>query len=349
MSSTMKAIEIKDGKGAAEALYLSESVPAPEAPGTNEAIVKVSAFALNRMDIIQRKGNYPVPPGATSTLGVEFSGTVERIGPDSTTDLKVGDRVFGLAAGGAYAEYIRCSTKLLLPYTEPTTQESTLTFIAAAGIPEVWFTATQALLKIAEIHTIKERVKNVLIHAGASGVGIAALQLARSILGPDVKLFATVGTDAKVKFVESFAGADYGINYKKYDFVKFISDKTEGLGVDVIVDFIGQDYFMKNITVAARDARIVLLATMSGSVVEHANIGMILYKRLRIEGSTLRSRTIGYQSEIKDLFQQYGLPKLISGEFVNPVDKVFSWNDIVQAHKYMESNVSMGKIVCVID
>ncbi|KAK9315410.1 hypothetical protein V1524DRAFT_396252 [Lipomyces starkeyi] len=346
---TMRAIEVKDGDGPAEALFLSDSVQSPEAPGPNDAIVKVSAFALNRMDILQRTGRYPLPPGAPSTLGVEFSGTVEAIGPDSTTDLKVGDRVFGLAVGGAYAEYIRCSTKLLLPYTEPTTQGSTLTFLAASGIPEVWFTATQALLKIAEIHTIKHRVKNVLIHAGASGVGIAGLQLARSILGPDAKLFATVGTDEKAKFVESFAGADYGINYKKYDFVKFITDKTEGGGVDVIVDFIGQDYFMKNITVAAKDARIVLLATMSGSVVEHANIGMILYKRLRIEGSTLRSRTIEYQAEIKDLFQKYALPNLISGEFVNPVDKVFSWKDIVQAHQYMESNMSMGKIVCVVD
>ncbi|KAK9332790.1 hypothetical protein V1520DRAFT_360459 [Lipomyces starkeyi] len=345
----MRAIEVKDGNGPAEALFLSDSVETPEAPGPNEAIVKVSAFALNRMDILQRTGRYPLPPGAPSTLGVEFSGTVETIGPDSTTDLKVGDRVFGLAVGGAYAEYIRCSTKLLLPYTEPTTQGSTLTFLAASGIPEVWFTATQALLEIAEIHMIKHRVKNVLIHAGASGVGIAGLQLARSILGPDAKLFATVGTDEKAKFVESFAGADYGINYKKYDFVKFITDKTEGVGVDVIVDFIGQDYFMKNITVAAKDARIVLLATMSGSVVEHANIGMILHKRLRVEGSTLRSRTIEYQSEIKDLFQKYALPNLISGEFVNLVDKVFSWKDIVQAHQYMESNMSMGKIVCVVD
>ncbi|KAK9239157.1 hypothetical protein V1525DRAFT_399352 [Lipomyces kononenkoae] len=345
----MKAVVVKDGKGPAEALSVSDSVEGPEAPGPNEAIVKVSAFALNRMDILQREGVYSVPPSAPSTLGVEFSGTIEVIGANSTTDLKVGDRVFGLVVGGAYAENVRCSTKLLLPYSEPTASESTLTFLTASGIPEVWFTATQALLKVIEIQTFKDRIKNVLIHAGASAVGIAALQIARSVLGPEVKLFATVGSDEKVKFVESVAGADYGINYKKYDFVKFITDKTEGAGVDVIVDVVGQDYFMKNVTVAARDARIVLLSTMSGSVADHVNIGMILYKRLRIEGTTLRSRTIEYQSEIRELFQKYALPSLFSGEFVNPVDKVFSWKDIVQAHKYMESNLSMGKIVCVVD
>ncbi|KAK9369561.1 hypothetical protein V1509DRAFT_663406 [Lipomyces kononenkoae] len=345
----MKAVVIKGGKGPAEALSLLDSVQAPDAPGPNEAIVKIAAFALNRMDISQRNGVYPVPPHAPSTLGVEFSGTIEVIGPDSTTDLKVGDRVFGLVAGGAYAEYVRCSTKLLLPYSEPTTLESTLTFLTAAGIPEVWFTATQVLLQIAQIHLIKDRIKNVLIHAGASAVGTAALQLARSVLGPEAKLFATVGSDEKVKFVESVAGADYGINYKKYDFVKFITDKTDGAGVDVILDLVGQDYFMKNLTIAATDARMVLISTISGGVVEHANIGMILYKRLRIEGTTLRSRTIEYQSEIKELFQKYALPHLLSGEFVNPVDKVFSWEDIVQAHKYMESNAAMGKIVCVVD
>ncbi|KAK9464531.1 hypothetical protein V1512DRAFT_268172 [Lipomyces arxii] len=343
--TTMKAISIKDSKGPATSLFMSE-ISTISSPGTNEAVVKVAAFALNRMDILQREGLYNVPPQAPVTLGVEFSGTITAIG-ESESEFQVGDKVFGLASGGAYAEYILCPIPLLIKYVEPAAVDSPLTFIASAGVPEVWFTACQALLTIADIQSVKP--KSVLIHAGASGVGIACLQLARSLLGKDAILFATVGSDEKVKFVESVPGASFGINYRKYDYVKFISDKTGGTGVDVVVDFIGADYFARNIAVAARDGRIVMLSLMSGAIVDKVNIGLILAKRLRIEGSTLRSRTVEYQTKLRNQVAEFVLPRLQSGEFVNPVDKVFSWKDIVKAHQYMESNMSMGKIICVID
>ncbi|KAK9451536.1 uncharacterized protein V1518DRAFT_408819 [Limtongia smithiae] len=346
---TMRAVALKESLISAEALFVSDSVDYPPAPGKDQAIVKVAYFGLNRMDIMQRQGTYPVPTGAPNTLGVEFSGSIVTIGDGTESPLQIGDVVFGLVAGGAYAEYVLCSTKLLMKYETPSA-ESTFTQLSAGGAPEVWFTATQALLKIARIHENKDRVKCVLIHAGASGVGIAGLQLARAVLGPEAQIFATVGSDEKVRFVESVMGATKGINYKKYDFAKVILEYTSGAGADVVVDFIGQEYFMRNIAVAAMDAHIVMLSLMSGSVVDgRVDIAGILRKRLTIQGSTLRSRTIAYQSDVRALFETYGLPGLVRGEFVNPVDKVFAWTSVADAHRYMESNVSMGKIMCVVE
>ncbi|KAK7205553.1 hypothetical protein BZA70DRAFT_278379 [Myxozyma melibiosi] len=345
--STMKAIVVKNGKGDADSLYISDSEPIPGPPAAGQAVVKITAFALNRMDVLQREGNYPLPPHAPSTLGVEFAGFVSALGPSETSSFAVGDAVFGLAVGGAYAEYIICDTRLLTKYPSDV-PDNKLSFLAAAGVPEVWYTATQALLYIAEIHKNKENVKNVLIHAGASGVGLAALQIARSILGPEAKIFATVGSDKKVQALQEIVRCT-PINYNKQSFVDEVLKATDNKGADVIVDFIGPAYFQKNLDVAAVDGRIVLLSLMSGVISDKINIGTMLRKRLRIEGSTLRSRSVPYQTELKKLFEEYCLPKLLSGEFVNRIDKVYNYTEIVEAHKYMESNASMGKIVCIVD
>lgn len=189
----------------------------------------------------------------------------------------VGDAVFGLAVGGAYAQFIKCDIRLLTKYPahDPKIE---LSFLAAAGVPEVWYTATQALLYIAEIHKNSNNVKNILIHAGASGVGIAALQIARSVLGPDAKLFATVGSDKKVKALQELVPCT-AINYNTQSFVDEILKATDNKGADVIVDFIGQAYFQKNIDTVALDGRIVMLSLMSGAIAEKVNVGTILRKR----------------------------------------------------------------------
>ena len=288
------------------------------------------------MDIIQRRGFYPVPPHASKILGVEFSGTIETLGAGDHGAFKTGDDVFGLAYGGAYAEYIAVSTKMLIHKPEH------LSFVQAAAIPEAWITATQAL----HLFLGFAKGKSILWHAGASGVSIAGIQLSR--LAGASAVYATAGSDAKCKFVTSEVGATAAFNYKTQDWAEEIKTKTGGQGVDFIVDFVGADYFQKNLDVAARDGRIVLLGTLSGGKVPEADISSILYKRIRIEGSTLRSRDEGYQEKLRDKLETY-LPAFDKGELKVIVDQVFPWEKVQEAHQHMEDAKNSGKIVCTID
>ncbi|KAM7198029.1 quinone oxidoreductase [Rhypophila sp. PSN 637] len=336
MGETMKAVDIKNGKGHASSLFINPSTPLPKPP-PGHALIKVSAFGLNRMDLIQREGHYPLPPQAPSTLGVEFSGTIHSFGSEDKQGFSIGDEVFGLAYGGAYAEYISVSVKMLLH------KPAHLSFIQAAGIPETWITATQALHFVLGI----TRGKSILWHAGASGVSIAGIQLSK--LAGASAIYATAGSPEKCAFIEKELGATKAFNYrdqsKSWD--QELLKVTGGKGVDLIVDFIGADYFTKNLDVVAREGRIVLLGLMSGSVVPKADIGKLLYKAARIEGSTLRSRDEEYQGRLRDKLEEY-LPQFESGELKIFVDTVFDWNDIVKAHELLEANKTMGKIICTI-
>ncbi|KAF7544574.1 hypothetical protein G7046_g9760 [Stylonectria norvegica] len=334
MTNQMRAVDIHGGKGEVDALFINDKTPIPS-PAEGQAIVKIKAFGINRMDIIQRRGFYPLPPQAPKTLGVEFSGVIESFGPGDHGAFEEGGEVFGLAYGGAYAEYIAISTKMLLH------KPKTMSFEVAAGIPETWITATQAL------HLVLEFVKgkSILWHAGASGVSIAGIQLSRVAGASEV--YATAGTQEKCDLITSELGATAAFNYKTQDWAKEIKEKTGGKGVDYIVDFIGGSYFQQNLDVAARDCRVCLLGLLGGAKIPDADISQLLFKRVRIEGSTLRSRDEDYQGLLRDRLETY-LPDFESKKLKIFVHEVLPWEEIREAHQHMEDAKNLGKIICTI-
>merc|ERR1712000_479359 len=225
--------------------------------------------------------------------------------------------------------------------TSTTSKPKSLTFEQTAAVPETWITATQALHMILGI----EKGKSILWHAGASGVSIAGIQL--SHLAGASAVYATAGTDEKCDFIKTKLGAKAAFNYKTRNWAEEIKKVTDGKGVDYIVDFVGGNYFQQNLDACARDARIVLLGTLSGGKVPDADISQILYKRIRIEGSTLRSRDEEYQGKLRDRLEEY-IPAFEKGDLKIIVDKVLPWEEIQDAHHYMEAAKNSGKIVCTI-
>lgn len=237
--------------------------------------------------------------------------------------------------GGAYAEFAVLEQSLAMH------KPDALSFEEASAIPETWFTAYQALFFVGEM----KKGQDVLIHAGASGVGIAAIQLAKEA-GAN-RIFVTAGSDDKVKFCESI-GATRGINYKTENWSDVILKETDNKGVNVLIDFIGKDYWNQNMKVLGQDGHMVILAYMSGATIENFDITVLLRKRLRIEGSNLRARSLDYQKRLRDgIYENAVLNHFAKqdGTLKIYVDKVFNWEDIIDAHKYLESNQSMGKVV----
>ncbi|EIW65898.1 hypothetical protein TREMEDRAFT_70350 [Tremella mesenterica DSM 1558] len=325
----MRAILIKDGSGPAENLYLGEEVT--PSPGKGE--VQVKTFGLNRMDILQREGKYPLPPKASKTiLGVEFAGVISEVGEGCGR--KVGEEVFGLAYGGAYAEYIVCPEVMLI------TKPKELSWVEAAALPECWMTAFQALF----VEGSFKKGQTALIHAGASGVGVAAIQLAIHVGGAE-KVFSTCGTDEKVDFLHRLhPDKVVAINYRKQNFEEEIKKHTDG--VDHIIDFVGRNYFTSNISLLRRDGTLIFLALLSGpTLAEGTNISPILYKRLTLRGTTLRSRDENYQGNLLGRFRDEALPLIVKGEMKVEVHEVFDWKDVRKAHEEMEANKNSGKIV----
>jgi len=335
MGEKMRAIDIRGGTGNAQSLFMSSDIPKPQA-GESQALVKIKAFGLNRMDLLQREGHYPLPPQAGKILGVEFSGTIEELGPGVKEDFKNGDKVFGLAYGGAYSEFIAVSSHMLMHKPDHLSWEE------AAGVPETWITATQALYLVGEFSP----KKSVLWHAGASSVSIAGIQL--SLAGGASQVYVTAGSQEKIDFCTKELGATAGFNYHTQDWSKEILKITEDKGVDIIVDFIGQSYFQGNLDAAARDGHIVHLGAMSGTKLPAGvDMGAFVRKRVRFEGSSLRSRDSDYQGKLRDKLETY-LPHFESGKFKVFVERVFPWEEVVKAHELMESNRTKGKIICTI-
>lgn len=323
----MKAILIKS-PGGANQLYLGE-YETPK-PASDEILVKVHATALNRADILQREGKYPPPDGASPILGLEMSGDVVELG-EEVEKWNAGDKIFGLLPGGGYAEYAVIHQDMAMPVPDNLSMEE------AAAIPEVFMTAFQAVHWLGKLQP-NERI---LIHAGASGVGTAAIQLAKEMQAGDI-----VVTASQAKHAACLAlGAHYAIDYKNQDFREEINKITDKEGMDVIIDFIAAPYFERNISVLRTDGRLVMLALLGGTHLEQFNLGNLLRKRIQILASTLRSRSRDYQIRLTEAFAEFAMPRFQDGRLRPVIDQVMDWQDVKSAHQRMESNQNIGKIV----
>lgn len=334
----MRAVDIRNGTGDASALVINDQTPVP-LPNDSQALVKVHSFGLNRVDLQQREGQYPVPSGASETLGIEFSGTIVSLpdGPSVERGWSIGDEVFGLAYGGAYAEYVAVSTHMLIHKPEE------LSWEICAGIPVTWMTATQAVVLIGELR----KGQSVLWHAGTSGLSIAGIQLAKSEGAGAI--YVTASSQEKIDFCKEL-GATEGFNYRTTDWARELLKATNGKGVNLIVDLVGANYFNQNLDAIATDGRILSLGYLGGKVIrEEIDISRFLKKRCRFEGSSLRSRDEEYQRTLRDQFVEHVLPKLKDGTFNVNVEKVFKMSEIRQAHELMETNQTKGKLICTVD
>ncbi len=322
----MKAV-IYHSPGEPEVLKLDNSKK--PVPANNEILVKVQTVGVNRADTLQRRGKYPPPKGASSILGLEISGIVAEIGTN-VSKWKVNDKVFGLIPGGGYAEYAVINENIAMKIP------GNLNFFEAAAIPEVFLTAYQSLFWYGKIG----KNQSVLIHAGGSGVGTAAIQLAKEI-GAHVII-----TASKEKHkICSELGAEKTIDYKNHSFKEEVLKYTQNEGVDIIIDFIAGPYFKDNIDCLKFDGRMIILASLGGGKVEEFDLRKILSKRLSIIGSTLRSRNLNYQIKLTNEFSKFALEKFNTGELKPVIDKVFTWSNASEAHRYMEENKNTGKII----
>ena len=321
----MKAVVLEE-YGGVEVLQIKE-IPTPK-PATNELLVKVQATALNRADILQRKGFYPGPPAEYEIPGLEFSGTVIANGDDAKL-YKEGDTVMGIVAGGAYAEFLTVHERqvMAVPKNIPIQE--------AAGIPEAWLTAFDALVHRGNL----EAGQLCLIHAGASGVGTASIQIAK-IIGARV---ATTASTQKTNICKEL-GAELAIDYTKQDYVKEVSRWTNSNGVNVIVDLVGGEYLARNLKAIAAKGTIVQVGLMGVGKPE-IDLGILLQKRLKLIGTVLRSRSQQEKIDLTEKFSNEMLPKFTDGEFKVCVDTIQSVSDIGEAHKRMEKNLNVGKII----
>ena len=299
------------------------------APGPGEVLVKVEAAGVNRPDILQRQGNYQPPPGASDALGLEIAGAIVARGPDATRHVE-GARVTALVPGGGYADYCLAHETNALPIP------AGLTPIEAAAIPETYFTVwtnvfDRGALKAGE---------TLLVHGGTSGIGTAAISLAKAF---GAQVIATAGTDEKAAQCERL-GACRGVNYRKDDFVAATLEATEGRGADVILDMVGGDYVARNHAVAAKDGRIVQIAFLRG---QDAMIDLraIMMKRLTHTGSTLRPRSPAEKAVIAEALKAKVWPLIEAGRCIPVIDSVFPLADAAKAHQRMESSAHIGKIV----
>jgi len=326
----MKAVLLKNF-GGPEQLHIGEAeVPEVKA---NEVLVKVKCSALNRADTLQRMGKYAPPKGESDILGLEMSGTIEKLG-SSVTNLTIGDRVCALLSGGGYAEYVNVPADLIIPIAH------NMSFQDAAAIPEVFLTAYQALSLLLKL----EKDETILIHAGASGVGTAAIQLARQ-LTENIIITASASKHQLCKDL----GAALTIDYKNQSFKKEILNYTDSKGLDAILDFVAGPYFQDNIDLMNLDGRMVMLAALGGADVKGAQIAQIVWKRLNIMGSTLRSRSLTYKVELTRQFVNECWRGFEEGNLKPIIDSVYDWRDVSKAHQRMDDNLNAGKIILNID
>ncbi len=323
--TTMQQVIITEPGGVDKLAY--ETVTIPEAKA-DEVLVKVHAFGINRPDILQRQGLYPMPPGVTQVPGLEVAGEVVAIGAE-VTQFKLGDKVCGLTNGGGYAEYC------VVPQSQTLHIPENVSFVEAAAIPETFFTVWANVFQMGKA----KAGEVVLVHGGTSGIGTTALMLCKAL---SIKTFATVGSDEKVQAIANLTDA---INYKTQDFEHLINEKTDNAGVDVILDMVGAPYLEKNLNLLRRDGRLVYIAFLGGAKAKEVKLGQIMMKRLTITGSTMRARNTAEKAEIAQGLQDHVAPLWAKGECLPMIYQTFEFDQIQAAHACMDTGEHVGKVV----
>ncbi len=325
----MKAIEIT-AYGAPEVLQLCER-PDPIA-GAGELLVRVRASGVNRPDVLQRTGNYPVPPGASDLPGLEIAGVIESGDAEAmrAAGLHVGDRVCALVAGGGYAELCVVPVGQCLPTPAGLSDEE------AASLPETFFTVWSNVVDRGRL----QAGETLLVQGGTSGIGVTAIQLGKAL---GARVIATAGSDEKCAACVAL-GADHAINYKTADFAEEVRKLTDGAGVDVILDMVAGAYVAREISCLAEDGRLVIIAVQGGTKAE-VNAGLVLRRRLTVTGSTLRPRPVAFKAAIAQSLRRHVWPLIEAGRVKPVIHSRFAAGQAAQAHVLMESNQHIGKIV----
>ncbi len=332
----MRAIEIKEFGGPEVLTSATRPDPLAPAAGSGEVLIKVYAAGVNRPDVLQRKGHYPVPVGASDIPGLEVAGEIiggDLTHPDNAFGLKIGDKVCALVQGGGYAQLCVAPIAQCLPYPKGFTD------IEAAALPETFYTVWSNVFMRGQL----SQGETLLVQGGSSGIGVAAILIAKAL---GHKVFVTAGTDAKCDACIKL-GADLAINYKTQDFVEELKKATDGKGVNVILDMVTGDYIPREIECLADDGRLVIIAIMGGTKAE-VNTGQILRRRLTITGSTLRPRSVAFKKQITEQLHARIWPLLDAGKLKSVIYKTFNLDQASEAHRLMESSEHVGKIVLTV-
>ena len=327
LPATMRLVSHGAGGGPEVLSIVDGPVPAP---GPLDVLIAVHYSGVNGPDIVQRKGKYPPPPGASPVLGLEVSGSVAAIGTE-VTRWKIGDAVCALTPGGGYAEYCVTPAAHCLPLPDGFDLEH------AAAIPENFFTVWTNLIERARLAD----GETVMIHGGSGGIGYSAIQVAKAW---GATVIATVGNADKEAFARS-VGADHVINYRTQDFVEEARRIVEARGVDVILDMVGGDYFKKNLGLLALEGRLVQIAFQQGSKVADLDLMPLMMRRLMITGSTLRAQPAKNKARIAEGLHAHLWPLFAVGKLRVVIHRVFGFDDVVAAHTMMESGQHLGKLL----
>lgn len=325
----MPAVLVSDGAQTGEWNQVEIRMVERPAIRADEVLVQVEACSVNRADLLQRRGLYPPPPGASQILGLDYAGFIVETGSQATR-WRQGDRVFGIIAGGGYGRYVA------VPDDNLTAIPENLGMTEAAAAAEVFITAHYNLFSMGEL----TGGQTLLLHGGGSGVGTAAIQLAREA---GATVIATAGTAEKVRRIEDL-GVFAAVNYKEEDFAARVRELTNGKGVDIILDWIGAAYLEKHLQLLKTRGRLVLIGLMGGSAGE-INLAQVLMKRLRIIGSVLRSQSREEKAAIIEGFGRTAVPLLASGKVRPIIDRIFPIRDVEEAHQYLSKGEHFGKVV----
>ena len=327
LPETMRFIDLPSHGG--PEVMQSSKAPLPK-PARGEILVKVEAAGVNRPDVAQRQGIYPPPKGASPILGLEIAGEVVALG-EGVDEFKLGDKVCALANGGGYAEYCAVPAGQALPF--PKGYDA----VKAAALPETFFTVWANLFQMAGL----TEGETVLIHGGTSGIGTTAIQLAKAF---GAEVYATAGPAEKCEGCGK-PGTKRAINYREEDFAEIVKSETGGKGVDVVLDMIGAAYFEKNLAALAKDGCLSIIAFLGGATAEKVDLRPIMVKRLTVTGSTMRPRTADEKRAIRDELVEQVWPLIESGKVAPVINRVFTLEEVVDAHRLMESSNHIGKIV----